>query len=99
MTDPTTTAPQGAATTPAEAPVQTQADPAITAAPAAVTPAPVAPPAAAPAAAPTPEDQAMAKQQEAQQALLKVRKDKEDACAREIQQVCAKHGCELIVGH
>jgi thiamine monophosphate synthase len=41
----------------------------------------------------------LAQQQAAQQAVLKVRKDKEDACAREIQQVCAKHGCELIVGH
>jgi hypothetical protein len=54
-----------------------------------------------PAAAPelNPEQQAYQQAQEAQLALMKVRKDKEDACAADVQQVLAKHGCELIVGH
>jgi len=72
--DTVTAAPEGPATTPAQAPVQTPAAPA----PVAMTPGDVL---------------------KAQQALIQMRKGKEDACVNEINQVLAKHGCTLTVGH
>lgn len=66
-----------------------------------VTTEPVAPtaPVAQSAPALTPEQDAAKKQQDAQEAIFKVIKAKEDQCAAEIQALCEKHGCELIVGH
>lgn len=47
----------------------------------------------------TPEQDAQRKQLEAQAAIQQVIKDREDKAAVEIQAVCDKYGCELIVGH
>ena len=82
----TAPAPDAAAPAPAQAPVDV---------------APVAAAPAAPVAAPalTPEQDAQQKQLDAQMAVQKVIKDREDKAAAEISAICEKYGCELIVGH
>ena len=47
----------------------------------------------------TPEEDAAKKARDAQDAINRVIQQKEDQCAAEIQKVCEKFGCELIVGH
>jgi hypothetical protein len=51
------------------------------------------------ASATTPVATPVATPAQIEQVALKVQKDKEDACALEVNQVLAKHGCSLSIGH